>query len=528
MNNHGGIAGCNIFLWRIDMKQKFVFWMVCLMILPLAGVLASGSSATGGTGGKPEISISMLDRGEVPASEGSYENNRWTKWINENSPVNVKWVPITRSQSYDKVNALFAAGTAPDLVFEYNKSWMDYWYAQGVIQPVGDFIEQYSTNYKQYLAKHPELVPFITGDDGKIYGFTSARSIASILNFGATIRKDWLDKFGMTKPTTTAEVLNFFRRVRDEDPDGNGRKDTYGMNAAIHQLRNVFGADPSSLLVIENGHLVDWTTTTGYKDYLGFLALCYKEGYFDPEYITDTQTARERSLLVTGKIGMFIKGYSIGLDMYKELKANVPSAEVVYFEPWTTSYNKIGYYREPPCNYMAVMNIASKKGQPIIGFVDWLISSASDPLDYGFEGRHFVMENGLRKTINPEIGDTELYGEYKFLSTSADEWKVQDIILTTPNDAVSQEWARYQVGTIEAALTVPFNRPVPVAPTSDAIQRYTTETKAQIEAIETNVIMGRLSVDDALRQLNDYKNSYGWQAVNAERDAWYQKNKNNF
>jgi hypothetical protein len=37
--------------------------------------------------------------------------------------------------------------------------------------------------------------------------------------------------------------------------------------------------------------------------------------------------------------------------------------------------------------------------------------------------------------------------------------------------------------------------------------------------------MGVISVDEGLQQLNDARNAAGWAAVNAERDAWYQKNK---
>jgi hypothetical protein len=32
-------------------------------------------------------------------------------------------------------------------------------------------------------------------------------------------------------------------------------------------------------------------------------------------------------------------------------------------------------------------------------------------------------------------------------------------------------------------------------------------------------------VDEGIRQINEYKKSFGWDGVNAEKDAWYQKNK---
>jgi putative aldouronate transport system substrate-binding protein len=186
------------------MKKKLVFAAACLIMAPLAGLFAAGRQAQGqAAGAKPQISITILDRSQVPAAEGSYEDNRWTRWINENAPVNVKWVPIVRFESVQRTNALFAAGTAPDLVVEYNKGWMDNFYPQGVIQPLDDFIAKDSVEYKAYLQKHPELLPYMTEDDGKIYGMSSARAFNAVINWGAYIRKDWCDKFGMKIPSTT-------------------------------------------------------------------------------------------------------------------------------------------------------------------------------------------------------------------------------------------------------------------------------------------------------------------------------------
>jgi hypothetical protein len=41
-------------------------------------------------------------------------------------------------------------------------------------------------------------------------------------------------------------------------------------------------------------------------------------------------------------------------------------------------------------------------------------------------------------------------------------------------------------------------------------------------------MIGRVSVDEGLRQINDAKRTLGWDAINAELDAWYQKNRHLF
>ena len=47
-----------------------------------------------GTGAKKRgsITVSIYDNGSIPAEEGTAEENRWTRWLNENGPVDVKFV----------------------------------------------------------------------------------------------------------------------------------------------------------------------------------------------------------------------------------------------------------------------------------------------------------------------------------------------------------------------------------------------------------------------------------------------------
>jgi putative aldouronate transport system substrate-binding protein len=512
------------------MKKKLVFVLVCLMMAPLLSLYAAGGQAQsqGAGGAKPQISITILDRGAVPAAEGTYEDNRWTRWINENAPVNVKWVPIVRFESVQRTNALFAAGTAPDLVVEYNKGWMDNFYPQGVIQPLDDIINNYSVEYKAYLQKHPEVLPYMTEDDGKIYGMTSARAFNGVINWGAYIRKDWLDKFGMKPPATTAEILEFCRHVRDDDPDGNGIKDTYGFSwhaAGLGLLQLQFGNTAGK---IQDGKLIDWTATQGYRDYLAFVSLLYREGYIDPEFVTDKpQYQRAIQQLVTGKVGIFLWGSFIGENEWRQFRTNVPSGEYVALEPWTTTQGRYGYLTEPPSGYMACMNVASNNGQDIMKFADWMISKGWFTLAFGTEGRHYRLVNGIPQTIDPALNNIEkIYtGDYAFLKDDASIMTPEWLPVMAAQDALTQEYVKYQIDAITKILANPYERNIPYSLTSESIVRYTNETRDQIESIETNIIMGNISLDDGIRQLNAYKNSFGWQSIIAEQDAWYQKNK---
>src|SRR4030042_2784638 len=76
--------------------------------------------------------------------------------------------------------------------------------------------------------------------DGKMYGLPDPGQIPP--TDGLVIRKDWLDKLGLAMPKTMDELIEVARKFTNDDPDGNGKNDTYG-----------FGAYPDMAGVPENG-----------------------------------------------------------------------------------------------------------------------------------------------------------------------------------------------------------------------------------------------------------------------------------
>jgi hypothetical protein len=66
---------------------------------------------------------------------------------------------------------------------------------------------------------------------------------------------------------------------------------------------------------------------------------------------------------------------------------------------------------------------------------------------------------------------------------------------------------------------------VPFWPYSEVASRFSAETSAQVSAYETDIVMGRISLEEGIKRINDFRKGAGVDAVNAERDAWYQANK---
>lgn len=342
---------------------------------------AQGGSATSSVPEeKPTITVSIYDRGTVPASEGTVTDNRWTKWINENAPVNVEFVSVPRNTSGEALSAMFAAGNAPDLIQEWSVSNLNTFYTQGVLMPLNDLIENSSVEYKALLEKYPSLKDLLTKEDGQMYTLGDANYAAS--NHYMMIRQDWLDNLGLSVPKTDEELLEVCKAFTNNDPDQNGKNDTLGMSLAAtnmgiitamyggmgNWLYNWYKEDPQSN---DNTIVYHWDHA---QAYVGFEKSLYDAGTVPPDYATDTTGEQAMQDFYNGKTG--IVGLNAGrpnmLNFLTNFKANNPNGKV---EPIALPSTQFGNFAPAGGTFMAsfgAINADCKNPEAVMAYVDWL------------------------------------------------------------------------------------------------------------------------------------------------------------
>ncbi|MGI5894313.1 MAG: extracellular solute-binding protein [Candidatus Merdivicinus sp.] len=363
----------------------------------------SANASTASSEKRGKITATVYDRGNVPTAEGTTENNRWTQWINENSPVDVEFVAIPRTGSGEKLNVLFASGTAPDLIFEYAPSVKTPLYQQKQLMPIDDMIENYSTEYKALVEQYPELLKAGKMDDGKTYQFGRIHTIKPLR--GVVIRKDWLEKLNLEVPKTVDDYYNVMKAFVTQDPDGNGQDDTYGIAMSYRAGETFDQMIPGGEFGIVDGkYQYTWDRL---QTRLEFKKKLYDEGMIDKEYMTDKNGARAMQDFVTGKTGIF--PWLITYDQflkteYKTLKDNVPDAEIEFIAypetPWGVTYMPT---LQNPVQMTAVVNAACKDPESVMKFVDFACSKEfAQTLKYGTEGVHYNLVDGKAVTIDQE------------------------------------------------------------------------------------------------------------------------------
>ena len=379
------------------------------LILALALALSMTVGALPMTGmaedERAKITVTVYDRGKVPAAEGTIEDNRWTKWINENGPVDAEFVAIPRTNSGDKLYVLFASGTAPDLVFEYSPSIRSTLYQQGQLMPLSEAIEKYSTNYKELAEKYPNILAAGLMDDGEVYGVGKIN--ASSFTRCVLIRQDWLDQLGLDMPQTLEDYYEVCRAFCEDDPDGNGEKDTYAMamswraNESFNQM--VYGE-----VIMEGEDCMRY----GWEDIarrLDFKKWLYDNGYIDREYMSDTNGANAMQSFLNGKTGILpwltTLDRNWALGDFTTFKTNNPDGKLA-----VAPYPEIDGVRympplQNPVQITAFVNASCENLEAVLEYIDFACSKEfAMAFTYGIEGEHYEMIDGM-----PTITDTEKF-----------------------------------------------------------------------------------------------------------------------
>ncbi|MGG1553019.1 extracellular solute-binding protein [Paenibacillus ferrarius] len=528
-------------------------WVASAAVLALAGTMFAGcSSQTEKGAGVPSgtspsgtnasadpyaslpktVSISMFDRGAVSSDEGTYENNRWVKWMKEQSGIDVKIVPVPRNQAQDKLNVLIASNQAPDLIWEYDRTYIGKLITQGAIQPIDQYIEKYSTSYKKYLQEHPELKAYLTFE-GKMYAVATERTLDSVANHGMWIRQDWLDKLGLKTPTTMDELIEVAKAFKDKDPDGNGKADTVPLvGSTTFDAYSAMNAAMSNQWYLENGKMKYGPTLDRFGDSMALEKLMYENGLVDKEYLTDKNFQRANQLWTTGKAGIYVASWGSGAmeTHIKDMWKNVPDANPVPLEPVSTKNGKFGLYQETKPFIFVAFNKEMKNPKAAVEYLDWLVDKGWMTLVNGTEGTHYKLVNNVPQQLDSDKYKKEVSYAPEYAVLRNAKFSPADLLVKAAPDAVSQKVAALSQKGLETAMKNAFRRDIPYQPNFTELNDIQTALKPFIEDIRAKVTMQSNSYTTpwGLEEIRKEWKRLGGEKVEALAQDWYEANKASF
>jgi ABC-type glycerol-3-phosphate transport system substrate-binding protein len=234
------------------------------------------------------------------------------------------------------------------------------------------------------------------------------------------IRKDWLDKLKLPVPQNYDEYLTAIRAFTDNDPDGNGKKDTFGFSTAGsgtevgYDWPEYVKNGLTHSVFIENNKFIDSQTDLRNEKVLSDIAKVIEEGLVDPDWFLN-KSPQHIDKAAQGKIGVILGGSknfaydSNTLSLQSKTKSLFPEANWVPFTPFGNTPLQTGV--APGSPFLFHKNIVEKKPEKvkrITEILDWLAGEEGFLLThYGQEGKHYTRQGSVI-TLNSQAFDEDV------------------------------------------------------------------------------------------------------------------------
>jgi putative aldouronate transport system substrate-binding protein len=435
-----------------------------------------------GETGKPKVITAMLDT-VVSSANGQ------DKLIEEyKKQTGVDLNIINPNNNYrDKLMLMIASGDMPD-VMQIDENQLNMLAGYGVLYDITKLASE-SSILKRIESKYLEAVKV----NGKLYG-CPINSNSSTVTY---LRKDWLDKNNLSIPTNYDEFKNVLK-VFSDDPDKNGKKDTFGFTAPGFinadplgigdlYLRQFYqNASPDFIKV--DGKWVDGMSQPEMRAALQRMKDAYSQGLIDPEAgINKDSTCINK--FESGKIGVF--NYFAGtpnVTMEDNLKKNIKDASLIAIP----AINEASYIERNP----KVIAISSTCKNPE-GVFKYFIENMFD----GDKGE-MLWTNGV-ENVHYKITD----GQYKKLPKLSDSSNIFDSAFIDSNFPIDGFKNPFQVDErITSSIKLykdnsTMRHSLPVANNSSISDVFISKRE-----IITKIVMGSLSIEEGL-EIYKKKNS---------------------
>lgn len=280
----------------------------------------SGCSKTS-TPAKTDQSATSTPQGEpVKLTWFSYDHNRVLK---DNDPTimefekktntKIEFMLVPSSEQKTKLNMLVASNSLPDITKIEGYDIFQY-IPQGVLLELNSYIDKDGVAMKKAIPKEAwDSVAY----NGKYYGIPKINSAGK---YNMYIRQDWLENLGLKAPTNLDELADVLKKFTLNDPDKNGKNDTYGYGSEgsaggdnpTLSFQSIFGAYgiQAKQYFLKDGKFYASNITPEYRDAVNYISKLYADKLIDPDlFVMKSDQARQK--LVKGTAGAFVGWWSI-------------------------------------------------------------------------------------------------------------------------------------------------------------------------------------------------------------------------
>ncbi len=397
------------------MKGKKLLALVLTVALT-AGLVACSDKEETQNEGANTITVfgGVVDRVSEPSTEEEKADEAWYKLVEEKNNIKIVTdVPASANLS-ERLQIMLSSGEYPDAILFQDHTDVMFKTAveNGIVIPITEYVKNaplLQENIHENAWKCMEVM-----NDGEIYGIPRSTCVRAD---GYVVRKDWLEKVGLSIPedgaVTIDEFTEILKRFTENDPDGNGRADTYGL---AHSLNAASEYMPAVMWPFD---ILGWQEHEGKYEYmdaqyclehdkylkcLEYNKMLYQNKYIDPDAPVLKSYAERFNQGITGVMPAFAANVN---SLRTNLRRTQPDAELAFItgiknengEVKGTLYST-GYFW-----FFAVTSAAKDPEKVVQMFNSMFEDDVYDGAIYGFEGINFkTNENGEKERIFDKDG----------------------------------------------------------------------------------------------------------------------------
>lgn len=310
--------------------------------------------------------MTSVNNSNMPEND-TYTDNAYTRYIK--SVINVQNVDVfeANDSQYDtNVSMVISMGSLPDIMVVSSQDEVEQLVEAGLIE---DLTESYNNCIsdrirKMYESYGDSLKDMVTYD-GKIMALPET-NITDGPNL-VWLRKDWMDRLGLSEPHTIDDVVNIVKHFISEDPgnngvDASGKPNTVGLAVdtdvtgecgyssefLLDIIFACFGAYPKQWIMNDDGEIVYGSVTNEAKEAFSYISSLYNQGVIDNDFLLRTST-NICELIENGLCGSFFGPWWAPNNPLANAVSRNPDADWQPYLIATDSDGTTSYHSQNPC-----------------------------------------------------------------------------------------------------------------------------------------------------------------------------------
>ena len=239
-----------------------------------------------------QVELHFVTRGVA----SSKPNNRVKEIIEDKFNCKITWDCLPTTDYTQACATIIGSGDYPDMMELWASNVVEEvtsMYEEGVLYGLNDLLTNYGQNV---IDARPHEGLWLKQEDGQVAHIQARFNDKTENTF--TIRQDWLDNLDLKYPTTLDELYDVAYAFTYQDPDGNGKNDTYGFAGSPND--NKFYTSPFALAMGAYGETLGWEKTAsgnwepwpirlGTLKAIKWYRKCYQDGLVEPDFMTCTR-----------------------------------------------------------------------------------------------------------------------------------------------------------------------------------------------------------------------------------------------